>query len=44
VTFTYFGDLGGKFPAWAKEKAWREEPVQYFRAIRRRLGLPDLAK
>jgi hypothetical protein len=44
VTYTYLGDLGGKFPAWAQERAWREEPVQYFRAIRRRLGLPDLAK
>ena len=44
VTYTYFGDLGGKFPGWAQEKAWREEPVQYFRAIRRRLGLPDLPK
>jgi hypothetical protein len=44
VTYTYLGDLGGKFPAWAQEKAWREEPIQYFRAIRRRLGLPDLTK
>ncbi|MCA1582468.1 MAG: SRPBCC family protein [Acidobacteria bacterium] len=44
VTYTYLGDLGGKFPAWAQEKAWREEPVQYFRAIRRKLGLPDLSK
>ena len=44
VVYTYFGDLGGKFPAWAEEKAWREEPVQYFRAICRRLGLPDLEK
>lgn len=41
VVYTYLGDLGGKFPAWAEEKAWREEPVQYMRAIRRRLGLPD---
>lgn len=41
VIYTYLGDLGGKFPAWAEEKAWREEPVQYMRAIRRRLGLPD---
>ena len=41
VTYTYLGDLGGKFPAWAQEKAWKEEPVQYFRAIRRRLSLPD---
>lgn len=44
ITYTYLGDLGGKFPAWAQEKAWREEPVQYFRAIRRKLGLPDLPK
>ena len=41
VTYTYLGELGGEFPAWAKEKAWREEPVQYMRALRRRLGLPD---
>jgi hypothetical protein len=44
VTYTYFGELGGKFPAWAEDKAWREEPVQYIRAIRRRLHLPDLPK
>jgi len=44
VTYTYLGDLGGKFPAKAEEKAWREEPLQYFRAIRRRLGLPDPPK
>jgi hypothetical protein len=44
VTYTYLGDLGGKFPAWAQEKAWREEPIQYFRAIRRALGLPDLPR
>ena len=44
LTYTYLGDLGGKFPAWAQEKAWREEPVQYFRAIRRKLGLADLPK
>jgi hypothetical protein len=41
VTYTYLGDLGGKFPAWAQEKAWKEEPVQYMRAIRRRLEIPD---
>ena len=41
VVYTYFGDLGGRFPAWAEDKAWREEPVQYFRALRRRLGLPE---
>lgn len=42
VTYTYLGELGGKFPGWAQEKAWREEPVQYFRAIRRALGLTDM--
>ena len=42
VTYTDLGDLGGRFPAWAQEKAWREEPVQYFRAIRRRMGLPEV--
>jgi hypothetical protein len=41
VIYTYLGDLGGKFPAWAQEKAWKEEPVQYVRALRRRLKLPD---
>jgi len=44
VTYTYLGELGGKFPAWAEDKAWREEPVQYIRAIRRRLNLPDVPK
>jgi START domain-containing protein len=42
VTYTYLGELGGKFPAWAEDKAWREEPVQYIRALRRRLNLPDI--
>ena len=41
VTYVYLGDLGGKFPAWAQEKAWREEPVQYIRALRRALGLGE---
>jgi hypothetical protein len=44
VTYTYLGDLGGKFPRSAAEKAWRAEPVEYFRALRRRLGIPDLPK
>jgi len=39
VTYTYLGELGGKFPSWAEEKAWREEPVQYIRAIQRALKL-----
>ena len=41
VTYTYLGDLGGNFPASAMEKAWREEPVQYVRALRRALGVSD---
>jgi len=44
VTYTYLGDLGGKFPKSAEEKAWRAEPVEYFRALRRRLGIPGPAK
>lgn len=44
VTYTYLGDLGGKFPRSAEEKAWRAEPVEYFRALRRRLKVPDLPK
>ena len=40
VTYTYFGDLGGNFPAAAEDKAWRAEPVGYLLAIRRSLGLP----
>lgn len=44
VTYTYLGDLGGKFPASAEEKAWRAEPVEYFRALRRQLGIPDPPK
>lgn len=44
VTYSYRGDLGGKFPRYAEEKAWRAEPVEYFRALRRRLGIPDAPK
>lgn len=44
VTYTYLGDLGGKFPRSSEEKAWRAEPVEYFRALRRALGIPDLPK
>lgn len=44
VTYTYLGDLGGKFPRSAEEKAWRAEPVEYFRALRRRLRIPDPPK
>jgi hypothetical protein len=41
VTYAYLGDLGGRFPARAQERAWKEEPVQYVRALRRRLSLPE---
>ena len=41
VTYTYYADLGGSFPRSAEEKAWRAEPVGYFRALRRRLHLLD---
>lgn len=41
---THRGDLGGKFPRSAEEEAWRAEPVEYFRALRRRLGIPDAPK
>lgn len=44
VTYTYLGDLGGKFPRSAEEKAWRAEPVEYFRALRKRLKIPDPPK
>lgn len=44
VIYSYLGDLGGKFPRSAEEKAWRAEPVEYFRALRRRLKIPDLPK
>jgi hypothetical protein len=39
VRYTYLGDLGGKFPKAAEEKAWRKEPVAYVLALRRRLAL-----
>jgi hypothetical protein len=41
VIYTYYGDLGGSFPRSAEEKAWRAEPVAYFRALRRLLHVPD---
>lgn len=41
VAYTFLGDLGGNFPRAAEEKAWRAEPVEYFRALRRRLRIPD---
>ena len=41
VIYSYLGDLGGKFPASAQERAWKEEPIQYIRALRRGLKIPD---
>ncbi|MGH9367481.1 MAG: START domain-containing protein [Thermoanaerobaculia bacterium] len=41
VTYTYLGDLGGSFPRSVEEKAWRHEPLGYFYALRRALGLPQ---
>jgi hypothetical protein len=38
VVYTYLGDLGGSFPAAAEEKAWKQEPVEYIRALRKTLG------
>ena len=40
VTYTYLGDLGGRFPRSLEDKAWRHEPLGYVLAIRRALGLP----
>jgi hypothetical protein len=40
VTYTYLGDLGGRFPRALEEKAWRHEPLGYVYALRRRLELP----
>jgi hypothetical protein len=40
VTYTFLGDLGGRFPKAAQETAWRKEPVGYVLALRRRLRLP----
>jgi len=44
VTYAFLGELRGKFPRAAEEKAWRAEPVEYFRALRRRLGINDPPK
>jgi hypothetical protein len=44
VTYTYLGDLGGRFPGSLEEEAWRKEPLGYMFALRRRLGLPPPPK
>ena len=42
VTYTYYGDLGGSFPDWIKDLAWKKEPRVYFEALRRATTPPDL--
>lgn len=44
VTYSYLGDLGGTFPRSVEEKAWRHEPLGYFYALRRALGIPQPPK
>ncbi|MGE5275575.1 MAG: SRPBCC family protein [Acidobacteriota bacterium] len=39
VTYSYLGELGGRFPRAFEEAAWRKEPVEYVLALRRGLGL-----
>lgn len=41
VSYTHLGDLGGRFPGFAEEKALRKEPIAYVLALCRRLGLSD---
>ena len=41
VAYTFLGELGGKFPARAVDRAHRAEPVHYVRALRRKLGVTD---
>jgi hypothetical protein len=38
IEYTYYGDLGGDLANWIKERAWREEPVFYIKAIAARLN------
>jgi hypothetical protein len=33
IDYIYYGDLGGDLAGWIKERAWREEPVVYIKAI-----------
>lgn len=43
VRYTYYGDLGGDLPDFIKEASYKEEPVVYFNAIRKKLALPAVA-
>jgi hypothetical protein len=43
VRYTYYGDLGGDLPDFIKEASYKEEPVVYFNAIRKKLALPGVA-
>lgn len=42
VTYTYYGDLGGSFPDWIKDMAWKKEPRVYFEALRRATSPTEL--
>lgn len=41
LLYTYYGDLGGDFGKSRNEKAWRGQPLLYFRAIRRAVERQD---
>ena len=44
VTYEYLGNLGGTFPQWLKEAAWKGEPQEYFHQLRTAMGLGDLGQ
>lgn len=44
ITYSFLGDLGGSLPRAVEEKAWRHEPLGYFYALRRALGIPHPPK
>lgn len=44
VTYQYYGDLGGKFPDWLKEAAWKGEPSVYFGHLRKGMGLGEVGE
>lgn len=39
VVYEYKGDLGGKFPEWFKEAAWKAEPTHFHSQLRHSMGL-----
>ena len=42
MTYEYLGDLGGTFPDWFKEAAWKGEPPHFFAALREGMGLGSI--